>query len=53
MSIFSEHLNKIIQERGFTLQYLEAESGFSLALISKIKTGKRLPESEEKNAASD
>lgn len=48
MSIFSEHLNQIIQDGNFTLPYLEQESGFSLALISKIKTGKRLPDSEEK-----
>lgn len=48
MSVFSDRLNKIIQEGNFTLPYLEKESGFSLALISKIKTGKRLPDSEEK-----
>lgn len=48
MSTFSEHLNELIQKKNLTLPYLEKESGLSTALISKIKTGKRLPDSEEK-----
>ena len=48
MSIFSEHLNELILAGNLTLPYLEKESGFSMALISKIKTGKRLPDCEDK-----
>ncbi len=48
MSTFSDLLNYLILKKKLTLPYLEKESGLSTALISKIKTGKRLPDSEEK-----
>lgn len=48
MSTFSEHLNSIINEHNLTLPYLANESGFTIALVSKIKTGKRLPDQEDK-----
>lgn len=48
MSIFSEKLNAIIIKKRVSLADLAQSSGITTALISKIKTGKRLPESEEK-----
>lgn len=48
MSIFSEKLNAIIIRKRISLPELSQHSGLTTALISKIKTGKRLPDSEEK-----
>lgn len=48
MSIFSEQLNSFIIKKRLSLPELAQRSGLTTALISKIKTGKRLPDSEEK-----
>lgn len=48
MSLFSEQLNAVILKKRLSLPELAERSGLTTALISKIKTGKRLPDSEDK-----
>ncbi|MDO4285801.1 MAG: helix-turn-helix transcriptional regulator [Eubacteriales bacterium] len=48
MSIFSERLSLYIRQGNFNVIELAKESGFSVALLSKIKAGKRLSADEDK-----
>ena len=51
MSIFSEKLSQYMKKGSFNILTLAEQSGFSVALLSKIKTGSRLSNDEEKMAA--
>ena len=47
MSIFSESLTTLIKQSNCTLPQLAAQSKISVALLSKFKSGSRLPTEEE------